>query len=486
MSNNRHTSMDRVLLTGIAWTGSIKWMAQGFSWVTTLVVARFLTPDDYGILGLSVVVLGLLGLLAEFGVGTVIVLRHDLSKRVVRELAGLAPLLGLLGLGACFAVAPMLAQFFRVEALRVALPALGIGFVLSGIRTVPWSLLQRGLRFKRLAIIDASQSISASALSVAMAVGGFGYWALIIPNLIGSALAAAMAAHSSPIRPALPTRAALRSVGWLSGHLLFQRLSWFSYSQLDSIIIGRMLGQTDLGIYTFGTTLASAPSVKINETMARVTTGVFSAVQEERDELRRYLLSIMEVVSLLVFPVLTFLGLLAPWISVTLFGDEWTALGAPLRVLAAAAVLRSLMGIVTQVLTVIYDQRFLSMTVLILVVCMPVGFMVGTNWGVAGVATTWLVVYPVVALTLLWRCSFKLQFSPFRYFSATSAATVLTAMAVGVHFAVYFMMREAWGRGVDFSTTGGVAAAGVFYLSAVGLRYGNRVRLILSVLKPTR
>lgn len=468
------------MLRGFAWTGSIKWIAQGFSWITTLVVARFLDPSAYGIMGVAAVFLGLLGLLAEFGVGNAVVLRHDLSRRTHQELAGFSLGMGLVAGAACVALAPLSASFFNQEELTLALPVLGLGFALSGLRTVPSSLLQRDLEFKRLAFVDAATSASASILAVYMAVAGWGYWSLIVPQLLGSLFGVVMVWWWHPVGLRRPTGDVFTQVGWLSGHLLLQRLAWYSYTHVDAIIIGRRLGQDALGNYTFGVQLALTPSEKINQMVMRVMSGVFSAVQDDAAQLRRYLLSLIEFIALPVFPILVFLSFLSDWLAVNIFGDQWADLGAPLAILAASALLRSITPVVVQALTAIQDMGFLSRNTLFLAALMPVGFLIGAQWGVTGVAAAWLIVYPLPILLVFWRCARMLEFPIHAYGQAIARPIAMTIGAVAVFYSV------RWGsssliEGESLPIVIGIVTSVVLYLIVAFALYLEKARQIMEM-----
>lgn len=470
------------MLRGFAWTGSIKWIAQIFSWLTTLIVARFLDPDAYGIMGVAAVFLGLLRLLAEFGVGNAVVLRHDLSRRMHQELAGFSFALGIVAAGVCVAIAPFSATFFDVEELNLALPVLGIGFALSGLRTVPSSVLQRDLEFKRLAFVDAASSASASILAVYMAVVGWGYWALIVPQLIGALFAVVMVWWWRPVGLRTPTRQVFSEVGWLSGHLLLQRLAWYSYTHIDAVIIGRSIGQNALGLYTFGVQLALTPSEKVNQMVMRVMSGVFSAVQNDPIQLRRYLLSLIEFIALAVFPILVFMVMLSDWLSVTVFGEAWADLGPPLAILAASAILRSITPVVVQALTAIQDMGFLSKNTLALAALMPIGFLVGSNWGVSGVAAAWLVVYPLPILVVFWRCARMLDFPIRDYVFSVSRPIALTGLAIVVFFSSRMMAETMFG-GTDLPIIVGIAASVCAYLAVAVRLYRAKATQLLEMAK---
>jgi teichuronic acid exporter len=425
-------ALDRVFVRGFAWTGMVKWLSQSFSWAATLVVVRLLAPEDYGVVGVAGVVLSLLGMLAEFGMGWAIVLRADLDARAHRELHTTATLLGFATAAACLPLGIPMAGFFHMEELRLAFPVMGLGFFISGVRTVPWALLNKRLQFRTLALIDASQIGVASVLSVALALLGWRYWALIIPNLLGALVAAVWAHACVPVSFGSPRRSTVERVGGISGHLMVQRLAWFAYNTADSVIIGRVLGQEPLGLYTLGGTLANTASEKANELVGRVTTGVFPAARESVGELRRYLLLTIEFLALLIFPIGFLLGFEAEWVATVVLGPKWAPMAATLRILSFAVVVRCLAPPVDRALFTMGRQRFVSGMSAILTLSLIGGFALASRWGIEGVALVWLTVYPFVVLpSFVWAVR-VLEISGRDLRRALGRAAVMTALSAAV------------------------------------------------------
>src|SRR3989440_12260898 len=111
-------ALDRSLVRGVAWTARAKWASQALSWISWLIVARLLSPEDYGLVGMAAIYLGLITLLSEFGLGTAVLAVRELSVGQLGQLNGLAVLLGLAGLLTSCAVAIPLGRFFHAPNCR--------------------------------------------------------------------------------------------------------------------------------------------------------------------------------------------------------------------------------------------------------------------------------------------------------------------------------------------------------------------------------
>ena len=147
-------ALDRSLLRGVAWTAAAKWASQALSWLSWLIVARLLTPEDYGLVGMAAIYLGLITLVAEFGLGTAVLAVRELSVAQINQLNGLAVLLGLASLVASCVMAIPLGRFFHAPQLPLVVAAMSTTFVITSFKTVPLALLQRELRYKALALIS--------------------------------------------------------------------------------------------------------------------------------------------------------------------------------------------------------------------------------------------------------------------------------------------------------------------------------------------
>ena len=407
--------LDRALLQGIAWTGTMKAAIQVMSWASTLIVARLLLPADYGLVGMATVYLGLVSMVNEFGFGSAVVTQRELTDDKVAQLNTLCVLLGALGFAFSCAVSGLLAAFFGAPELRLVVVAMSAIFLITGFQTVPYSLLQRDLQFKLLAISEGLQSFVQALTMVVLAVLGFHYWTLVIGSLVGAITSTIMlvVSRSHPFRR--PRLAPLKEAITFSWHILVSRISWYLYSNSDFLVAGRVLGKAALGSYTFAWDLASIPVDKISALVGRVTPAIFSAVQTDRAALRRYLLNLTQGLALVTIPATWGVGLIAEELVRVVLGEKWLAAVLPLQILAAYASLRSITTLLAQVLNVTGQSRFVMYNNIVGLVILPTLFLMGSQWGTTGIATAWVFGFPCVAIPLYRRVFRTLRLSTAQY-----------------------------------------------------------------------
>lgn len=399
---------NRTLAASLAWVASARWVSQLFRWLSTIAMAKLLLPADYGIVGMAIVVTGFVNQVAEFGLGAAVVQHRELSRQVERRIAGAAVLIAI-GLAALTsASAPAVAAFYSQDALLLVIPVLSARFLIDAFATVPRALLARSLRFKHVAMIEAVESTVMAAAGLVTAYYTRSYWALVAANLAGGVVLAILANVLAPVGPRWPGRLAdLRPLLTFGRDLVLSRLAWFSYSNADFVVVGRMLGNEVLGAYTLAWNIASAPAEKFAGMVLSVAPAVLSDARAHAGEVRRMFLVMVQGVALVIFPLAVGLALVSGTLVRSVLGPEWVEAIAPLRLLALAFILRSLATLEPVVLMARHETHVNRNMMALFAVVAPLAFVVGARWGVTGVAAVWLFVMPVLSLPLhayyTWR-----------------------------------------------------------------------------------
>ena len=388
-------SLDRSFAHGIAWQGSVKWIVQIVTWATTIFVARILSPEDYGLLAMGAVLLAFIALLSESGIGATIVTVRDITGEQTAQINGGAVLLGIASFIAASLAAYPVGWFYHSAALPPVIIAMSFTLIISAFRVVPGALLQRDLRFRRLAILDAVQGLLQALTTVGFAILGFRYWSLVISALFGAVVGSTATVISRPYRLKFPRWRTLRPVLPFTRNVLVARLFWYAYQNSDFIVAGKRLGSQALGAYSYAWTLASMPIDKITALVGSVTPPIFAAVQDDIPALRRYFLTVTEGVAVFSFPLSVGLALVARDLVPVVFGERWLFMIAPLQLLAAYSTIRTITPTVSQVLAVTGDTRFLMYLTGLGAFILPTAFYIGSRWGTVGIAAAWAIAHPL-------------------------------------------------------------------------------------------
>ncbi|MGH8643658.1 MAG: oligosaccharide flippase family protein [Gammaproteobacteria bacterium] len=313
----------RSFASAIAWIGAAKWLGQLLSWASTLIVARLLAPEDYGLVGMATVYLGFVTMVSECGLGLAVIAKRELDHYQIAQLNTLAVMMG----GAAFAIscaaALPLATFFESEKLPPVIMVLSTAFLIESLRTIPQSLLQKELQFRYLALVQAVHTVLVALSMVLFASLGLGYWTLVFGNLLGSALLSALMVAKRPIDFAWPKPDGLAGIFTFGRHIVVGRVASYVSSKVDLVVIGRVLGDTALGVYTVAATIASMPLDKVTSIVNQVATPYFSERQIDKPALRHLLLTITQALALITFPAAFGMALIARDFVLLALGEKW-------------------------------------------------------------------------------------------------------------------------------------------------------------------
>jgi len=478
-------ALDRALIRGVAWTGAFRWITQILNWGITIVLARILTPSDYGLYGFTALYVGLVQLVNEFGLGAAIIRRRDLTEHQIAALGGLSVALGV-GLWALsFPTAPLVADFFNSPDLVGPLILQSFLFVTTAIKVLPRSLMTRDMQFRRVAILDAGEQAIAGISMLTLALLGFGYWSLMAGMVIAGFASMLLALYWRRHRLGWPRHwSEVASAVSFGSHVMIARLAWFSYSSGDNAVVGKRLGQTLLGSYVHAWTLASLPVDRITALVAQITPAVFSAVQNEPAKLRRYLIKITEGLALFTLPFALGLATVADLFVTVVLGVRWWPAIAPLALLAFYGGFRSLTATYPHVLQAVGESsRAMRYNLLGVVVLLPM-FVAGSYFGLAGVAAAWLVGYPLVTWPMFRAVQRVTAMTLREYLEALRPAIVaVTSMMVAVA-AVRSAMPATWSEGTHLGVA--VATGALTYTAVLLLGFRSRLNSLRALVREFR
>jgi PST family polysaccharide transporter len=401
--------------------------------VATFVVARLLRPGDYGLVGMAGVYLGLAALVSQIGVADAVITLRYLTRRRLAELNTVALFVGIALLIVSCGLAFPIARFFAAPPLRSIIIAVSNTYVINALQVVPRALLQKELRFKLLAFMDTVRAGATTLATVLFAWFGFGYWSLVYGPITGSVVSTVLTLCWRRHGFAVPRLGKLYRELRFSGHVTLSGIGWYLYSSADFLVAGRMLGEAPLGDYMIAYTISSAPIDKIGNLITGVTPAFFSALQTDKSELRRYFLRLSEAIAYLTVPASIGIALVADYLVPAMLGPKWSGVVGPLRLLGVCVAFRSLTTILPKLLTAINDTRFVMWTTALSAIVMPGAFFIGSRWGTNGIATAWIIMFPLVTLPVYYRIFRRVETNLREYTSAIGpsvSASMFMALVV--------------------------------------------------------
>jgi PST family polysaccharide transporter len=393
-------TLARAGLRGAVWQGLAFVSGKGIVLVTTVVLARLLSPNDYGLVALALVLMAYAETIADAGVAQALVYLPPTGV-IARSALLMSVALGAVLAAVAFLGAPAIAALFGLPAVAPLVQVLGLSVFATACGAVPEALLRRDLRFKQLTAAPVIRAGTMGVVTLTLAFAGYGAWSLALGTAAGSMAYAStcwfLVRHNAPWQLWRVDRKSLEANlqygAPVAGSNLLARLIF----DVDYLVIGLLLGTHALGLYTLAFRLPEALILNVFFVLSTVLFPLYAQVKGDQLRLRDGYLRSVQVQTL--YGVTTGVGLavVAPVLVPVLFGPRWTESIMPLVFLALYAAARSLGAGANDVYKAIGRPGIsIRVSVVRLIILAPVLWF-SAQWGIVGVAAAQLTVALVFA-----------------------------------------------------------------------------------------
>lgn len=389
-------TLKNVILDNLRWLLFAKLGSQLITWISTLYVMRILRPEDYGLLAMAMILVSLLTMINEMGLGQAIVQAEKIDEYKIRQCFGLITLVNSGSYFLLCALTPFVAWYFDEEKLFTLLPVIGIQFLIQIFLVIPSALLDRELRFREKSIFEFSTSIAGAIATLMMALAGFGVWAIVLGNLAAATIYVILINWRFPFAHTPVFRfTGIYSIARFGFFTILNRILWYFYSQVDTLFVGRLLGATMLGYYSVGVQIASLPLIKVSGIFNQLALAGFSSMRNDQKRIGEGVLSVACVSSFVSVPLFWGISSVASDFVILVLGVEWEPAILPLRCIALVLPLRVLSIALAQSVNAVGRPDLNVVNLAVACIVLPLAFFIGIHfWGLQGVCIAWVVVYP--------------------------------------------------------------------------------------------
>jgi teichuronic acid exporter len=477
--------LDSSLVKGIAWTALLRWLSQIISWVATLYAARLLEPSDYGLVSMAMIAIGLARMVEDFGLDAILVQDRSIIDETQARLAGFLLILGLFLCALFVLIALPVASFFKEPQVAAIIMALSWIFVLDALQVVPRAQLQRELHFKKLALVAFFQVVVTSLILVMAARSGLGHWSLVVNTLSGAAAATVLLIILQPYRILWPRKIGKLTHSLLQGwRLLASRIAWYGYTNSDQTLIGHTLGKDALGVYSFALTFSSLAQQEVGSIISRVVPGIFSEVQQKRDELRRYFLLLTELLTVVTFPLSIGVALTADLLMPLILGPKWDAMIAPLQLLCIYSAFLSSQTLIAHVLTWTGQFRVLMWCSIFSGIATPLALFGAVHYGLIAIGWVWVLFFPLTNIPSFVYAFRAIEISASQWLDVLKPGVIgCAAMSVSV-WGLRLVLSDALSP-VALAAVCVIGGALVYFL-VVWFGFGKRIKALLELVNSVR
>lgn len=331
-------SLTRTVVKGTVWSAIGRFGVMGLQFITYMVLAHLLTPNDFGAIGMLAIFIVVSQNLVDGGFNSALI-----QKKSPTELDYSTIFLWCIGFGTflcllLYLVAPFVARFYRMSILCPALQVMGISIIFNGAVSIQNARLQKAMQFRKLAIIDISTNIAAGIGAVATAYHGGGIWSLVtlmMTQSIGKLLVLFLVTRWFPKLKFSST--VFKQLFSFGGFIFVCNILETISNNIQGLIIGRKFSAAQTGYYAQASKMENIIGTSIPQIIVTVMYPLFSKFQNENDKLQSLITTNLRVISFTVYPILSILIIYAPQIITLMFGSQWLPSAPYYRILCSGA-----------------------------------------------------------------------------------------------------------------------------------------------------
>ncbi len=477
------SDFDKKVAEGFAWEAGTRVVVQIASWVSTIWVARLLTPEDYGLVAISGIFTGLCLTFSVMGLTNALINKEDISETDKANVFWTSTLLALLFYGFLYAISPYIAAYYDSEYLEDIIRVAGLMVIISPLSVVPRALIMRDMQFKQLALVAMWTNLVVTILTLLLAFMGWKFWSLIIATVLAQFFELVYLLVLSSYMPSRPRQ--LKTVIPLykfGVSILGARVISYLNVQWPVIVASSSFGEVKTGHFQMSRTLAQLPMSKVGEIFSKIAFPAFSRIKGDREKSKSVFLSMHRYMFLLIAPMFIGIALIAEELIPILLGDKWLAIVVPMQIICVTNVISGSAMIIPKALEGLGNPNASLKYHALIAVLSPLAMFYGAQWGLVGMLLCWALVIPVgygYLLSVLFK-SLAMTLGEF-WRSISSACICVCLMAASIYMVDYYllvMLESQWLVLIAKMLVGGIS-----YLLAFILLCGDDLKQMIQLIR---
>ena len=375
-------------VSSMVWNTIQRFGTMTISFLSNLVLARLLVPDDFGAIGMLTIFISLSEVFIDGGFGSALIQKKEVTQSDYSTIFYWNLIVAVLLFVVLCLGSPYVAEFYHMPILCDVLRATSLILIINGFSVIQTNILTKNLEFKLIAKINLISMTIGVAVAIVMAYMGFGVWSLVIKNLLASGITAILLWVLTKWRPSLIfSWTSFKSLFSFGSLLLVSRLLNSLFENIQGLVIGRYYSSKDLGFYSQAKRLDQLPSNSISQIITRVTFPVFSKISDNPDLLRNAVRKNVICTTYLLFPLQVLLIVIAQDLITFLFTVKWMESVPYFRVLCVYSMFITLNAINTNIYIAKGNSKLYFWVQLVKKIIGIFLLIIGVRYGVIGI--TW-------------------------------------------------------------------------------------------------
>jgi O-antigen/teichoic acid export membrane protein len=405
-----------------------------------VILARLLTPDDFGVAAMALVATTIVSLFADPALAVTLIQRPTITERdrstvfwVTFAVGGLATVVGV-------AISPLVANFFGEPQVTALFAATSLTFTVVALGATQRALLARKLDFRGLQLREIGSALIGFVAAIALAVGGFGPWAVVGNTIVAAVASTVLLWFLTPWRPHFMfSRQSFRELGSFGGQLFLARMFTWANTNADNLLVGRFLGPAALGFYALAYNVMFLPMTRLAVPLQAVLSPAYSRMQHDVERLEAAWLKSYRIIVGLLAPGFFGIMVVAPDLIPVAFGSKWEEAVHPLQLLCLAGAAHAVVTLDWAILQARGKGGTLLRLYGFVAIVSVASFVIGLQFGIVGVAAAYAIAKWLLFLPDTWITTRGVSF---RFWPAVRASAGPLPLALAAA-AVSFLLREA-------------------------------------------
>jgi len=343
--NDSGKSLSQRVVRGGFWVFLLRITERVFSLIRLVILARILSPNDFGLMGITFLTMATLDTFSQTGFQQALIQKKEDIKSYLDSAWTVLVLRGFILFAILFFIAPYAASFFNAPEAKPIMQVIGFAMLFQAFTNIGVIYFQKELEFNKQFIYQLSGTLADFVVAVSAALILRSVWALVFGLLAGNAVRCFVSYLIHSYRPHLSSD--LRKAKELFDFgrwVLSSSILVFLITQGDDIFVGKLLGATALGFYQMAYKISNMPATEITHVISQVTFPAYSKLQDNIPKLREAYLKVLQVIAFLSFPIAGLIFVLAPDFTKIFLGEKWMPMVPAMQVLVLAGLIRSIMA----------------------------------------------------------------------------------------------------------------------------------------------
>lgn len=396
--------LKRQIMHGVLWNSVASFGIHMLNFVTKIIIARILFPEDFGLFAMAFLLINFLGMFVGFGMMNALIYKKEEYEKTKGTALLLSMMMGVCFFAISFLSSAAIGSFFNQPIVGDIIKVLSIVLLFDSISTILHGILLKEMEFKKKAITEFVSAICSSATVIVLALYGFGVWSLVWGYIIQHFCILILSWIVIQEKPKVQwNKSVTKELLGFGKYIVSTSLISWAVTSVDNIMVGKKLGEEPLGYYSMAFNIVALPVSSFTHLVMTVFYPVYAKLENDKERLKKAYLKPLEWSLVLMFPITVFLFFIPEKIVMVILGEKWVSIIPLLKIFAGYCIFRTICTIISQVLTGVGKPKvaaiLLGIELCIIGVCIIPAIAL---WGLGGVAVVIVFARGVSALLHLW------------------------------------------------------------------------------------